>query len=135
MGSNIIFPTILRLLGRGEGNGSFWEENKDFKIKGMRKNIKFYGTLYTPVLLPVKLSQIICLQVNLVDDFFHKKKNLRSHCYRIVYRKFLFSLFLFFHSRNDGKWYDICRVISFETPLKKHFLWVFWLPTLTILSI
>jgi len=25
-------------------------------------------------------------QVNLVDDFFNKKKNRRSHCYRIVYR-------------------------------------------------
>ena len=44
-GSNIIFPIILRRLGRisnGE-DGNFWEENQN----GMGKNIKLSGTLYT----------------------------------------------------------------------------------------
>ena len=39
-GSNIIFPIILRLLGRissgeeGMGDGNFWEENQDLKKWG-----------------------------------------------------------------------------------------------------
>ena len=32
-------------------------------------------------------KKMLTFQVNLVDDFFNKKKNRRSHCYRIVYRK------------------------------------------------
>ena len=42
-GSNIIFPVILRLLGRissVEGDWNFGEENKDLKKMGLGKNIK-----------------------------------------------------------------------------------------------
>ena len=49
-GSSIIFPIILRLLGRisiGKGDGNFAEGNQDYK-KCVGKNIKLHGTLYTP---------------------------------------------------------------------------------------
>ena len=50
-GSNIIFPVTLRLLGRilnRKEDGTFKEENKDFKKMRVGKNIKLQGTLYTP---------------------------------------------------------------------------------------
>ena len=53
-GSNIIFPIILRLLGRissgkkGKGAETAGKKIKIKKIMGMGKNIKLQGTLYTP---------------------------------------------------------------------------------------
>ena len=49
MGSNIIILRQNIYWGRGEEKENFGEENKDEKyVRG--KNIKLYGTLYTPAL-------------------------------------------------------------------------------------
>ena len=55
-GSNTIFPIIFRLLGRilSEERGrkrTFRGRKSRFKKMGMRKKIKLWGTLYTPVFL------------------------------------------------------------------------------------
>ena len=62
---NIIFPIILRLLGRISSGG----KGKETEISGLKiklrkevrlgKNIKLQGTLYTPVCLYVCMSVIL----------------------------------------------------------------------------
>ena len=72
-------------MGKAEGGENFEEENLDFK-KGGWENINLWGTLYTPVVEPTSLDNLL-VHVQLVPKELRTKHRVCRCCRHATKKK------------------------------------------------
>ena len=97
-GGNIIFPEILRLLGRksrGEGDANFGDENPDLKIirKGVRGEHEVVRNFIYPWIKENVVKLVTAVSVDPAVRDYMKESNLKQDCILSTIKKYLQPLY------------------------------------------